>query len=221
MASLASGATLAPDMGLKLSRAWCEGYFNLQQQWLEKIAGLASRSGQYSYDEMDLQPFKDWQELYEKEFQRFFKIPPLGLTRLYQERTSLFMDNLNILQNKMSEFLFLLYLPMDKAQRKMQEQMEQDYEAGEVHEDFQEYYQAWLKILEGHYMTLFQSPEYVECLNQSMEALGEFTRARRAVLQDVIKTLPVPTEQDMDELHKELYLLKKQIKQLKKAAETK
>ena len=33
-------------------------------------------------------------------------------------------------------------------------------------EDPKAYYQMWIKILEGHYMTLFQSPDYVKTLGE-------------------------------------------------------
>ena len=40
--------------------------------------------------------------------------------------------------------------------------------------------------------------------------------AKHEMLQDFVQMLPVPTQKDMDGLYKELYLLKKRIKQLEK-----
>jgi polyhydroxyalkanoate synthesis regulator phasin len=76
----------------------------------------------------------------------------------------------------------------------------------------------WLKILEGHYMTLFKSQEYTQALGKTLGSMEEFTMARQELLQDALQSLPVATDKDMDELYKELYELKKRIKQLEKKA---
>jgi len=40
--------------------------------------------------------------------------------------------------------------------------------------------------------------------------------ARNAITQDLLKTMAVPTQDELDELYKELYQLKKRIKILEK-----
>ena len=49
-----------------------------------------------------------------------------------------------------------------------------------------------------------------------MDALTAFIAARQEVLEDTLKSMPVPTTKDMDELYKEIYLLKKRIRELEK-----
>jgi polyhydroxyalkanoate synthesis regulator phasin len=39
------------------------------------------------------------------------------------------------------------------------------------------------------------------------------------VLEDILRMLPVPNQKDMDELYKEIYLLKKKVKTLEKEKE--
>ena len=73
-------------------------------------------------------------------------------------------------------------------------------------------YQMWIKILEGHYMTLFQSPEYVKTLGKTLDAMAEFSAANNDVMADMLNILPISTQKDMDDLYKEIYLLKKRIK---------
>jgi polyhydroxyalkanoate synthesis regulator phasin len=46
--------------------------------------------------------------------------------------------------------------------------------------------------------------------------MSEFSAAKKEILQDFLNTLPVPTHKEMDELYKEIYLLKKRIKELEK-----
>jgi class III poly(R)-hydroxyalkanoic acid synthase PhaE subunit len=153
-------------------------------------------------------------QMYEKEFRPFFAMPQLGLTRFYQERMAQAMDQFNLYQVAMGDFYNLLYRPMEKSNRVLQEKLASLAEEGKGPENFQEYYRLWLKTLEGHYMTLFKSSEFIQTLAETMKATENFMEARQAVLQDLLKFLPVPTHRDMEDLYQELYLLKKKVKEL-------
>ena len=98
----------------------------------------------------------------------------------------------------------------------MQEKLAELSEAGELPEDPQKYYQMWIKILEGHYMTLFQSTEYVETMGKALDAMSEFSAAKNDLLEDMLAIFPVSTQKDTDDLYREIYLLKKRIKALEK-----
>jgi uncharacterized coiled-coil DUF342 family protein len=65
-------------------------------------------------------------------------------------------------------------------------------------------------------MSLFKSPEYVSAMAKTLGALEDFIAARNAITQDFLKTMAVPTQDELDELYKDLYQLKKRIKILEK-----
>ncbi len=203
-----------PETVSKMFRLAFEGYSDLQKQWLG-YAGRVGKSTEASKGEdVDQEPFKVWMQMYEKEFRPFYAIPQLGLTRFYQERMAQAMDQFNLYQAAMGDFYRLLYQPMEKSNRVLQEKMASPAEEGKVPEDFQEYYRLWLKTLEGHYMTLFKSSEFTQTLAETVKAMENFMEARQAVLQDLLKSLSVPTNKDMEDLYQELYLLKKRVKEL-------
>jgi polyhydroxyalkanoate synthase subunit PhaE len=128
------------------------------------------------------------------------------------------MDRFSQFQLTIAEFIHVLNLPVEKSLRVMQEKLEESAKEGKLSENFKDYYNMWIKILEGHYMTLFQSPEYVQMLGKTMGAVEEWKAAREKVLVDILQFLPVPTKKDMDELYKELYELKKTVKEMAKRA---
>jgi hypothetical protein len=74
----------------------------------------------------------------------------------------------------------------------------------------------WIKILEGHYMILFQSPEYTQILGKTLTALSDFSSAKNAVLEDLLSVLPIPKRSEVDELEREIYELKKRLRTLEK-----
>jgi uncharacterized protein YukE len=78
------------------------------------------------------------------------------------------------------------------------------------------YYTKWIKTLEGQYMELFRSPEWHQSLNRLIDGAASFRASRNEILTDFIQFLPIPTNKDMDDVYKELYHLKKTIKQMAK-----
>lgn len=216
MNSLLQGINALPEIFLNMAQTGWNRYFQLQQQWMERAGSLGQRTEAYKFENLDEEVFKAWTEIYEEEFRKFLYAPQLGLTRFYQERTGRLTDGFNLFQGAVAEFMYLLYLPMEKSFQVMQEKLEEVTEEGKLPESSQDYYRMWLRVLEGHYMTLFKSPEYTQVLSKALDAMADFTMARQESLQDVLQMFPVPTNKDMDELYKELYSLKKKIKQFEK-----
>ena len=85
-------------------------------------------------------------------------------------------------------------------------------EAGPLDEKSKTYYNLWIKLLEGHYMELFKQLEYSTAMAKTLDALNGYVEARQAVVNDVLKQFNVPSHQDLDELYKEIYLLKKRMR---------
>jgi hypothetical protein len=112
--------------------------------------------------------------------------------------------------------MHLIYLPIEKTFKVLQQQLSDMAQEGKLPENSNDYYKLFIKNLEGHYMSLFKSPDFVTAMSKTLDALEEFVEARNAITQDFLKTMAVPTQDELDELYKELYQLKKRIKILEK-----
>ena len=198
---------------LRMAQAGWGGYFYLHQQWLDGLQGNGSASGEDGYEHLEQNIFKACNEIFEQDFHRSMNLPHLGLTGLPQEGVIQATVKFNQFQAAMAEFIYLLFLPVKKSLRAMGTER---VEGGEEKppEDFQEYYKRWLKILEGHYMTLFQSAEYIRTLTHTLNALEDFTLAKQELLSEAMAALGLPTRREMDDLYREIYLLKKSVKGL-------
>ena len=215
--TLLEGASMLPEIFLKIAQTGLITSMNFQERWMEGYGRLQESAKSY-YTDKDVKEdaFKAWSQLYEQEFRKFFKIPQLGLTRLYQEKMIQWIDKLNIYQAHVTEFSSLLLMPIEKSFQALQEKVTELAEKGDLPEDSNKYYRIWIKILEEHYMTLFKSAEYNRALNKTLDSMSEFSTAKKEILQDFLNMLPVPTHKEMDDLYKEIYLLKKRIKELEK-----
>jgi hypothetical protein len=218
--SIFEGIRVLPDIVLKMTQTGWDGYLKLQQQWYERLLRTGQSTEAYRFDNLDQNALSVWNDIYEKEFRRLLYMPQLGLTRFYQERANKALDQFNLLQAAMAEFLQILFLPMEKSLQVMQEKMAEMAEEGQMPDNPKVYYQEWIKILEGHYMTLLKSPEYTSKMHATLGAFENFVAAKNEILQDFLQSLPVPTDKDMDELYQEIYLLKKRMREHEKKHES-
>ena len=214
--SLLKGAGAMPDLLARFAQSAMGSFLELQGKAAESAGRIGASVEAYRFENIDENMFHVWTDIYEKEFRRFFRIPQLGLTRTYQERLNLAADTYNRFQSTFAEFLRLLALPFNRSMAVMQDQMGELAEKGDLPEDSQVYYRMWIKVLEGHFMTLFQTPEYGETLGRTVTALAEFSSAKDAVIEDMLRSVPVATRTELDDLAREVYELKKRIRKLEK-----
>lgn len=209
-------ATLLPELIMKAAQPLWAGYFLLHKQWQEGISALRG-NGPESLGEMARNMSRAWFDLYEKEFQQILNLPQLGLTRFYQERVNRIIEKFTKFQSELTEFLHILYDPLEKVFQALQEDVDTLSKRGEDFiEDSRAYYQIWIRKLEEHYSNLLRSPEYLQSLGSTLKALQDFRKSREQFLIDVIQDLPVATNREMDELYRDLYVLKKRVKALEK-----
>lgn len=208
------GMDTLPDVLLKIAGATWDACFEMHKKSMERAGKIGQKVEAYQYEGIDEDLFKALKEIYEQELRQFFQVPQLGLNRYYQERFNNCVDKFNLMQVVGAEFLSILFLPFEKSFHVVQQKLDALAQEGKLPGESKEYYNMFIRVLEGHYMTLFKSPEYNKALADLFKHLSEFIIARKEVLQDALQMLPVPTYKEMDELYKELYYLKKRVKDL-------
>lgn len=217
MAALFKGSGAMPEVLLKLAQTTMGSMIEFQQKMIQRIGRMGESVEAYQFQDIDENMSRVWTDIYKKEFQQFFQIPQLGLMRTYQEKANQAADKYNLFQSTLSEFLSLLSLPFNRSMQVMQEKLGEMAEKEGLAEDTKVYYNMWVKVLEGHFMTLFQTPEYVETLSRTVNALADFSAARNAALEDMLSMLPVAKRSEVDDMARELYELKKRLRRLEKA----
>ena len=212
----ASAVNALPEILLKIAKSGFDTAMQIQNHLLEKAGKIGKRTEAYKFENLDQDIFKALNDVYEKEIQQYFKIPPLGLTRFYQERFNELLNQHNIFETTLAEFLSILYMPLEKSFNVFQEKLQKMAQQNNIPTTTRESYAIWLKILEGHYMSLFKSPDYTEALHRVLKHFENFMIARNEAIQDFLQMLPVVTTKDIDDLYKEFHLLKKRVKVLER-----
>ncbi len=216
MENFQKASQLAPDIALGFSQTLIQGFIKFQTRVNEWVVKHGADTADFDAQSFDHELLELWTSLYENELSQFLKIPQIGLGRVYQERVMHATDELNRFQATFSRFMHLVYLPMESSFKTMQEKMAEMAEAGPLDDKSKTYYNLWIKVLEGHYMEMFKSEDFTDSLGETLSGLNTFVEARRAVINDVLKSYSIPTNNDLDDLYKEIYLLKKRIRACEK-----
>jgi polyhydroxyalkanoate synthase subunit PhaE len=195
------------------------GLLQFQREFLEvKSQAKRNSSGQEMFSRQ-VEFCSNWTNLYKKEFRRFLQIPPLGLNRFHQERMGEVLDKFNLFQGKVLQFLFSLFLPVERSFKGAQDRLEALMREGKISEDPKEYYQTWIKVLEDYYLSFLRSSDYSETMKGALDALAEFMLARQTLLQSFLQMQSIATDKDIDDLSSEIYGMKRRIKELESQLE--
>ncbi|MCB9495063.1 MAG: hypothetical protein H6681_06435 [Desulfobacteraceae bacterium] len=200
----------------KIMNAMSESFRIFHEKSMEQAEAVKNNFTNMDFNRIDKELFKKFESFYEKELSRILGMPQVGLGREYQEKIAGTLDKFNLFNAAVIEFIYFLYLPMEKTFILMQKDMEKMIAEGKLPENSEEYYNMWLKKLEAHYMAMFHSNEYISVMAKALENMAQFKSARDSVLEDVVSSMPIPTKSEIDEMYKELSDLKRTVKRLEK-----
>ncbi|WP_300668088.1 poly(R)-hydroxyalkanoic acid synthase subunit PhaE [Desulfoluna sp.] len=148
------------------------------------------------------------------EMHRFVSIPPLGLSRNYQEKIADVMEKGNQFYLTLAEYMFLMFSPLEQSMGMVVATMEGLTDEQRRSLTPETVYETWLKELEQGYFALYGSEEYLGLLKRLVSAMGDFNLARQNFMSDCLKLMGIPSENDLDDLYRDLYSLKKKLSSL-------
>lgn len=182
-----------------------------------ETAADREREGMEGFSEFMEDTSRVWLGAYEEELRKYLNMPQLGLTRYYQERFNRTIDRFQVFRGRLMDFARLLYRPLEDSLRLMEEEMRTGEEKGEaVLKEPRAWYRSWIPKLEKNYLEMLRSENYIETLRNTLSALYDYRKVRQQFLIDLLQDLPIPTNREMDEVYKDLYLIKKRLAKLEK-----
>lgn len=216
LTGFASASEVIPVLAMNMANNLTAGFAEIQSMLAEKSSKLGSDFKEIKMDEFNTGIYQIWKELYESDFQKFYHIPQLGLTRNYQEQINDAADKGNRFFIAFSEFMSLLSAPLEKAGASVMEAYQKMVDENQISDEPKEIYKLWIKTLEGYYMQLLQSSEYNRAMNELINCQAEYKKATGQIMSTCYKQLQIPTNQDLDELYRDIYLLKKKLRTVEK-----
>lgn len=212
--ALAKGLTAYSEVMAHTTGESIENLLEFQSSALKGLAKMGEHTKAFSIDELDHTAFESYREWYINEFQKYLYTPKIGLPRELHEKSSTLVDKTHIFQTHLAELLFLFTLPLAKANRMMQKKFKAKLKDGEIPEDSSEVYNQWIRELEEHYLELLKSEEYTKVLNHTITSLVDYRELKTDLMSGVLKQMQIPSNKEMDEVYKDLYQMKKQIRMM-------
>jgi class III poly(R)-hydroxyalkanoic acid synthase PhaE subunit len=203
-----------PSSFSRMVKSGWDWFFHFGEVWLQLGGWKEARGKVDDSRHPGQQALQAWNDFYEQEFKRFLSLPQLGLTRYYQEEIEELIDKFAVFQGKMTEFVFCLSLPMEKSFVFMQQKVDELVQSGKPFPNPKDHYHLWIKLLEDYYLSFFRSADYAGVMNGALNALEEFLAARQKVLNRFLQLFSIPTTTEMDDLSKDLYGMKKRVREL-------
>jgi len=158
--------------------------------------------------------YDSWITGYESAFGKFLKMPMLGPSRLVMEKIHKSIDSFMKYCGATVDFNMVLYSP-SKATIEELTQKAQTILKGEVtHEKYKQFYELLVKTFEDRFYQLFKTPAFGQSIKTALDSYLDFRNNHFAVIEEMLKSTPIITRTEIDDVYQELYNLKKRIKDL-------
>ncbi|MBL7712730.1 MAG: hypothetical protein JNL13_09710 [Chitinophagaceae bacterium] len=128
-------------------------------------------------------------------------------------------DKLVAFSIKNAEMQYMIYEKGTKIMDKVAESIVNKQENGEEVGSIMALYQEWLNISDSEFVTLFESDEYSQVMADVASLKMKIGKEMDTLIEKSLSNVPVATRSEVEELHKAIYDLKKQVRQLEKMME--
>ncbi len=160
--------------------------------------------------------FNLWLKTYETTFGRLLEMPAVGPSREKSEKMMKgFSIFVNLCASGMDSTINSQSVSLE-AMRRMHEKAASEMEGGEINPGkYKDFYDTWMETYSETFKEFLKSGHFASDTGKFMSYLMDFQKYNRDMLEEnYLKPMNLPTKSEIDEINKELYSLKKTVKQL-------
>jgi class III poly(R)-hydroxyalkanoic acid synthase PhaE subunit len=144
-------------------------------------------------------------------------MPTLGLNREFQEKVNrwalCWLEN----QQALSEYQLLVGNVWLDAFAALMQKLIELAQAGKTIEGQRQLLDLWVEVADNKFIELFHSEAYATAQSRYVNGSMALRRHQRELLEVWLRQNDLPTRSDLDEAHRNLHDLRKEVKALKKA----
>ena len=158
-----------------------------------------------------------WDALYGENLGSFMRSPLLGPSREMNGQLLRAFDDWVALYRAMNDYQLLeadiQYRGLVALMTKLVERTQQNQPV----KTWREFQEVWVIAADQVFEDAFREEKNLKIRGQFINALNRYRIQQQALLEEWLKTLNLPTRSEVDEIHQNLYQLRKEMKELKKA----
>ncbi len=157
-----------------------------------------------------------YRQAYQQTLARLAASPGLGLTRQFTEKLQQGFDSFVSWQLATLEYQGVLSEIWDRAFKQFADDLVSLAEKGETIENLRDFVLLWTRGAEQVFTEAFRSEPYVLAQGKMLIAGMAYRIHERAIIEEYLKRYDLPTRSELDETHRRIYELRKEVKALKK-----
>ncbi|MCX6047386.1 MAG: hypothetical protein NT075_19950 [Chloroflexi bacterium] len=192
-----------------LDQPWVAPWLKMAEQW--QTAGQAQAAPPWA----ELNNI-GWQA-FEQIFSPFLAAPSLGLHREWTERAKKSFSLWSDYQQALLAYQTLLGNAWINAFMALLQKLHTMAQHGQTFEHPRQFSTLWVAVADEHYLDLFHSEAYAKAQSTVINSGMALRRQLRELNETWLRSQDMPTRSDLDEAHRQIYELRKELKALKQA----
>lgn len=203
----------------ELWRLYQEQWQKLGQPWLESWRRASWHVGQAATGDGSalIKLTNLYWDAYERTFGRLMESPSVGHTRELNEQVLKGFDSWLDFRRASFEYQVVMSETWCRAFERFIGKLVALSEGGEPIEDLRQLLFLWLDIVDEIFLSLFRSEQYIRLQGQLMNAAMTYRVHERDIVEAFLKFSHLPSRSELDEAHRRIYELRKEVKELKAA----
>lgn len=155
-------------------------------------------------------------DAFQHTFGQMLQAPGIGYTREFDEKQRAAFAAWLDYQQASYEYQVVLADTWVKAFEQLMQQVLTMQQSGEEIEGLRAFIMRWSNTADEIFKDIFRSDAYVEVQSRLVNALMEFRLKQRMVNEELLDIMDMPTRSEIDEAHRRIYELRREVKALKR-----
>ncbi len=156
-------------------------------------------------------------DIYEKTFGTVLQSPSLGYTREFNNKLFKSFDAWINFYKANFEYQVVLVDVWLKAYEELTRELASFTEKGETLQNWQQFLQVWSSVFDRVFAQTFRSVDALEVQGKFLNSALTYKLHQQQLMEVFLKMYDLPTRSEVDEIHRSIYEMRKEIKSLKKA----
>ena len=196
---------------------FAQPWLAMSLQWPEQVSRFMSPHATTAAADNPLLTMANlYWDTYHQTLGRLVNMPSLGLMREFYEKVNrgfaLWQEN----QQISFEYQVLLGDAFLNAFEAFMQRLLELTKSGKTIADQSELLELWVEVADEQYLAVFHSEHYANVQSQYVNSSMALRRQQRELLEILLRMNDLPTRSDLDEAHHNIFLLRKEVKALKK-----
>jgi polyhydroxyalkanoate synthase subunit PhaE len=209
----------ATENQAELWQIYVKGVQKLAQLWAESLQQSRENGkgvvGGYAGALIELSNLY-WNR-YEKTFGSVLQSPPLGYAREFNNKLLKGFDAWINFSKANFDYQIVLLDVWLKASEELMRELASSEEKGQTLQNWQQLLQVWSSVFDRIFAQTFRSENAIEVQGNFLNSAMSYRLYQQQLMDVFLKMYDLPTRSEVDEVHRTIYELRKEIKSLKKA----